>query len=227
MQNGDITLFEISNTSNYGLIKDNTTFYDDQRILNQYLLNFKLYRIRCWTVANVGISGLEIYYKDRITSKEVKTIDAKRKEFRDEEEHEFTFEANEMIQKATLWKIEALIGFEITTNKGREQKFGRCGEGTKIELDELDGSNYICGFFCGFHKKDGIISLGFYYINKKGFYLLLYFGIISLRIKLKREEFKNKIEQKVNQMSYSDKALYKTCTLPTNPFYNIFKYIFS
>ena len=145
-------------------------------------MNFKLYRIRCWTVANVGISGLEIYYKDRITSKEVKTIDAKRKEFRDEEEHEFTFEANEMIQKATLWKIEALIGFEITTNKGREQKFGRCGEGTKIELDELDGSNYICGFFCGFHKKDGIISLGFYYINKKGFYLLLYFGIINSNI---------------------------------------------
>ena len=88
-----------------------------------------------------------------------------------------------MINKAIIWKNEALIGFEVKTNKGREQKFGWCGEGTKVELDELDGNNYVCGVFCGFHKKDGVISLGFYYINKKNFYILLYFGINRIKNK--------------------------------------------
>ena len=226
MNNIDLELIKIYNTSNYGLIKENTLFYDDQRILDKYLLNFKLYRIRCWSVVNVGISGLEIYYKDRITSKEVKTIDAKKKECGDEEEQEFILDSNEMINKAIIWKNDALLGFEIKTNKGREQKFGWCGEGTDVKFDEFDGNNYICGFFCGFHKKDGVISLGFYYINKRNFYLLLYLGIIYLRIKLRKEEFKNKIDEKKNQMSYSDKALYKACILPNNQFYEIFKYIF-
>ena len=226
MSNIDLELIKIYNTSNYGLIKENTLFYDDQRILDKYILNFKLYRIRCWSVVNVGISGLEIYYKDRITSKEVKTIDAKKKEGGDEEEQEFILESNEMINQAIIWKNDALLGFEIKTNKGREQKFGWCGEGKDVKFDEFDGNNYICGFFCGFHKKDGVISLGFYYINKRNFYLLLYFGIIYLRIKLRKEEFKNKIDEKVNQMSYSDKTLYKTCALPNNQFHEIFKYIF-
>ena len=226
MSNIDLELIKIYNTSNYGLIKENTLFYDDQRILDKYILNFKLYRIRCWSVVNVGISGLEIYYKDRITSKEVKTIDAKKKEGGDEEEQEFILESNEMINQAIIWKNDALLGFEIKTNKGREQKFGWCGEGKDVKFDEFDGNNYICGFFCGFHKKDGVISLGFYYINKRNFYLLLYFGIICLRTKLKKKEFKKKIDEKVNQMSYSDKALYKTCILPNNQFHEIFKYIF-
>ena len=226
MQNIDLELIKIYNTSNYGLIKENIIYYDDQRILNEYLLNFKLYRIRCWTIANVGISGLEVYYKDRITSKEVKTIDAKRKELCDEEEQELTLDSNEMINEVILWKNDPVLGFKVKTNKGREQKFGICGEGTKIELDELNGNNYICGLFCGYHKKDGVISLGFYYINERNFYLLLYYGIICLRIKLRKEEFKKKIDEKVNQMSYADKALYKACTLPNNQFHEIFKYIF-
>ena len=62
---------------------------------------------------NLGMSGLEIYYKDRTTSKEVKTIEAKKKEYGDEEEQELILEYNEMINKAIKWKNDALLGFEI------------------------------------------------------------------------------------------------------------------
>ena len=62
---------------------------------------------------NVGISRLEIYYKDRTTSKEVKAIDAKKKECGDEEEQELILEYNEMINKGIIWKNGALLGFEI------------------------------------------------------------------------------------------------------------------
>ena len=158
------------------------------------------------------MSGIQIIYKDRITSKEVKTIDVNKKDCG--EEDEIIFEANEMVNKITLWKEESLRGFEIKTNKNREKKFGWCGEGTKVELDEFDyGNNYLVGFYLGFQKNVGILSMGFYYINKKTFYLLLNLGIFILRVKAKKEEFKKKIEENFNSLDYSDKALFKAKTL--------------
>ena len=39
----------IQYTLNYGLIKENVVFYDDEEILKENLFNYKLYRIKCWT----------------------------------------------------------------------------------------------------------------------------------------------------------------------------------
>ena len=223
----NIYLNRIENTSNYGLIKENTIFHDEQRILGEYLLNYRIYKIRCWTETNVGISGIQIYHIDRITSQNVKTIDVVKKECIGEEEDEIILNPNEMVNEIILWKEEALRGFEVKTNKNRKKQFGWCGEGTKIELDEFDnGNNYLVGLFLGFHKKDGIQSMGFYYINKKSFYLLFNLGIFMLRIKLKNEEFKNKIKEKLSNLDDSDKVLYNVCCLPNNQFFGIFKYIF-
>lgn len=217
---------KIGNTSNYGIVKESITTYDEQRILGEYLLNFRIYKIRCWTEKNVGMSGIQITYKDRITSKEVKTIDVNKKDCG--EEDEIIFESSEMVNKITIWKEDSFRGFEIKTNKNREKKFGWCGEGTKVELDEdfNYGNNYLVGFYLGFQKNVGILSMGFYYINKKTFYLLLNLGIFILRVKAKKEKFKKKIEENFDSLDYSDKALFKTCCLPDNPFFEIFKYIF-
>lgn len=218
---------KIYNTSNYGLLKENTTAFDDKRILGEYLLNFKLEKIRCIYKINVGISEMEIFYKDRINNKLVKTIDTKTKISENEEEQEFILESNEMINEVTIWKEEALRGFEVKTNKGKIMQFGWC-EGQKIELDEFDkGNNYVVGFFCGYHKKDGVISIGFYYVDKRSFYLFLNLGIFLLRIRLsKNDEFKKKINENINKLSNSDKVLFKACCLPSNQFFAIFKYIF-
>ena len=154
---------KIENTSNYGLLKEGAQLYDEQRILNEYLLNFKIYKIRCISVKHVGIAGIRILHKDRITYQDVKTIDISVNELNGEEE-EITLEQNEIINEVIIWKDEALRGFEIKTNRGRTKTFGWCGEGTKVELDELDnGKNYLVGFFFGFHKKDGIQSMGIYH----------------------------------------------------------------
>ena len=158
-------------TSIYGLIKENTILYDDQKILKENFFNCKLYRIICWSEKNGRLLGLEIFYRDRITSKIVKTIDIKIENNYDLEEQEIILDSKEMVDKIILWKDEELTGFEIKTNKDREQKFGHCGEGTKIELEEFNGNNYLCGFFIGFNELDGIITMGFYYINKRDFYL--------------------------------------------------------
>lgn len=216
---------KIENTSNYGLVKENLSFYDEQAILGEYLLYFRIYKIRCRFEKNIGLSGIQIIHKDRITSKEITTIDISKNEY--EEEDEIILDSKEMINEITLWKDDALRGFEIKTNKDRRRKFGWCGEGTKVELDEFDnGNNYLVGFFLGFHAKEGIQCMGFYYINKKNFYQLLNLGFFELRVKLKNVEFKRKIVEKINQLEYSDKVLFKACCLPDNPFYGVFKYIF-
>lgn len=218
-------LSKIHNTSIYGLIKDGIQIYDEENILGEYLVNYKINKIRCWTEKNVGISGIQIFHMDRFTSLDVKTIDAIKKDYNGEED-EFIFNSNEMIIEVILWKEDALLGFEITTNKNRTKQFGWC-KGTKIELDEFkNGNNYVVGFFLGFHKKEGLLSMGFYYSNKKNFYLLLNLGIFYLRIKLKNKEFKKKIEEKLPNLDISDRALYNACCLPDNQFFGIFKYIF-
>ena len=71
----------IQYTLNYGLIKENVVFYDDEEILKENLFNYKLYRIKCWIEKNGGLLGLEIYYRHRITSKEIKTRYKDRKKF--------------------------------------------------------------------------------------------------------------------------------------------------
>ena len=220
-------IIKIFNTSNYGLIKEGITTYDDKKILGEYLLNFKLEKIRCLSKNNIGIMGMQVFYKDRITSQSVKTIDTKNKPNEDEEEQEITFDSNEMINGVTIWKEDALKGFEIKTNKGKIKKFGWCEGEEKIELDEFEKrDNYVVGFFCNHHKKDGVISIGFYYVNNRSFYLFLNLGIFMLRIKSRSEEYRKKINQEINKLSNSDKVLFKACCLPSNQFFEIFKYIF-
>ena len=78
-------IIKIENTSNYGIINDIITNYDIKSLLGEYILNYKLYKIRCWTETDKRISGIQITYKDKIiTSKEILTIDISSKEFANE-----------------------------------------------------------------------------------------------------------------------------------------------
>ena len=220
----------IENTSNFGLLKENTQFFDEDKYLGKYLLNYKLHKISCLYEKNVGICGLHIYYTERMTSKEVKTIDiGKNNANGNIEEQEIILDSNEMINKITIWLCEQFRGFEVTTNKNKKQRFGWCEEGKecqKIDLNEFhENNNYLVGFFGSFHKIEGILNMGFYYINKKSFYLFSYKGLFALRIKLKNEKFKEKIFENFDKLKFSDIALLKACDLPDNQFFGIIKYI--
>ena len=221
----------IENTSNFGLIKENLQTFDERKILGKYLLNYKLQKIRCFYEKNVGICGLQISYVERMTSQEVKTIDIGKKNKNDNiVEQEITLESNEMINKISIWLWEQFRGFEVVTNKNKKQKFGWCEENRecrKIDLDEFYlNNNFLVGFYGSFHKVEGILSMGFYFVKEKLFYLFSYDGLFRLRVKLKNEEFKKKIFDNFNNLKFSDKALCKACCLPDNQFFGIIKYIF-
>ena len=223
-------IINIQNTSPFGEIKESSSFFDEESNLGSYLINYKLHKIHCYYEKNVGISGLQVYYIERMKSQEIKTIDISKKNNTDNiEEQELILESNELIDKITIYKLEQICGFEVFTNKNNKKKFGWCelndGIGNKIELAEFDGTNCLMGFFGNFNKIEGITSLGFYYINKKAFYLFSCLGFFLLRIKLKNENFKENAIKKLDKIKYSDKAVFKTCCLPDNPFFEIIKYI--
>ena len=221
----------IENTSNFGLIKENLQRFDEQKILGKYLLNYKLQKIRCFYEKNVGICGLQIFYVERMSFQEIKTIDIGKKFINENiEEQEIILDSNEMINKVSIWLGDQFRGFEVITNKNKKQRFGWCEEGKeskKIDLDEFyENNNYLVGFFGAIHKIEGILNMGFYYIKEKSFYLFSYLEIFRLRVKLKNEEFSKKVFDRFAQLKFSDKALCKACTLPDNQFFGIIKYIY-
>ena len=221
-------LIIIENTSPFGEVKEMSQPFDDENNLGSFLINYKLHKILCYYEKNVGICGLQIYYIERMKSQEIKTIDVCKKNIGDNiEEQELILESNEIIDRITIYIFEQFRGFEVITNKNNKKKFGWCelNEGQKHELDVFDGSNCLMGFFGNFNKIEGVTSLGFYYLNKKVFHLVSHFGFFLLRIKLKNQEFKEKILKILDKMKYSDKALFKTCCLSDNTFFEIIKYI--
>ena len=70
-------------------------------------------------------------------------------------------------------------------------------------------------------------SIGCYYLNKTFFSLILYSGILYLRIRLKDEKFKNEIEKKLDKLDKPYVALFKMCLLPNIQFYGVLKYSLS
>ena len=108
----------IENTSNFGLSKENIQHFDDCKILGEYLLNYKLHKIKCFYEKNVGICGLQIFYTERMTSQEIKTIDIGKKYTNESiEEQEIILDSNESINKLTVWLCTQFRGFEVMTNK--------------------------------------------------------------------------------------------------------------
>ena len=231
-ENNEPKIITVENTSNYGIIKDNLVIFDDQYKFAERLLDYRLQKIKCQTDRNLGIVSLEIVYREKDTNQQIKSIDLKKSESTFDDVEQFEFESMEMVTGLIIWKNkqnDKFNGFKIKTNKKREKQFGICDDNSlKIELDEFsEGSNYLVGFFGAFDRKDGLLSMGFYYINIAHYYLVFYYGVFELRVKLKRKEYKNEIEKNKDKMSLSDKAIFMTACLPSNQFYGILRFAFS
>jgi hypothetical protein len=219
-------IVEYEATPNYGLITEKSIILDDCEIFKEFLIGYRLYKIKCWTENKAGIIGIQLCYKDRETNEEIISINKHRAE--DTNYQEFILEPLELITGITIWKNNSLNGFEIRTNKKRIKRFGYdIGEKILPEEFEENNLNIILGFFFTYEPNIGISSMGCYYLNRKYFSIILYSGILYLRIRLKDEQYKNEIKKKLNDIDISDRALYYTCLLPSNHFFGIIKYTWS
>ena len=219
-------LVDYQATPNYGLITENSILLDDLQIFKEFLISYRIHRIRCWQNKQLGIIGIQLYYKDRDTNEEIISINKVKNA--DSTLIEFNLNPLEYITGLTIYKTDLLNGFSIITNKKREKLFGYdIGEQIIPESFEEEGKNVILGFFFTFEQNLVISSIGCYYLNRIFFSLILYSGILYLRIKLKDEGFRKEIENKLDKLEIPDIALYKICLLPNIQFYGVLKYTLS
>lgn len=213
-------------TSNYGLITEKSLLLDDLLVFNEFLICYRLHRIRCWQNKQLGLIGIQLFYKDRVTNEEI--ISLNKSKNTESTLVEFNLDSLEYITGLTIYKTDLLNGFSIITNKKRQKLFGYdIGEKIIPEAFEEEGKNVILGFFFTFEPNFVISSVGCYYLNRIFFSMILYSGVLYLRIKLKDEKFRKEIENKINTIDKSFKALFKMCLLPNILFYGVLKYSLS
>ena len=221
----DQKIVEYKTTPNYGLVTEKSLRLDDLTIFEEFLISYRLHKIRCWQNKQLGIIGLQLFYKDRETNEEIISLN----KIKNTESTlvEFILDPLEFLTGFTIWKTHTLTGFSINTNKNRIKQFGY-ETGEKIVPEEFkDNSiNVILGFFFTFEPNLVMSSMGCYYLNKKIFFTILYSGILRLRIKLKDENFRKEVEKKLDTLEKPFYALYKTCLLPSVQFYGILRYTF-
>lgn len=218
----------IATTCNFGTVLENSKYHDVRDEVGKAILDYRLTKIKCQIKSNDSIYGIQFYYRNINTGKEVALINVKPKEL-DLIEQEMTFGIEEIVDLRT-WVSDdiKLIGFEVTTSRGKIQKFGY---GNDEELrkcpDFEDNNNTIVGFGVTADDKSGVTSLYAYYLNKRTYAFYIYSGVFSLRIKIKDEKCKKKFEAKLPNMSEKYKTLYRICSLPDNQFFNVIKYALS
>ena len=219
-------IVEYKATDSYGLISEKPMILDDYDVFKEFLIGYRLHKIKCWVEQFNGITGIQISYKDRETNEEIISIDINKQE--ELIIQEFILDSLEVITGLIIWKEDSLKGFEVNTNKNRIKRFGY-DNGEKIILEEFEepNANIVLGFFFTYEPKIGVSSIGCYYLNRKYFSTILFSGILYLRIKLKDEKFKSEIQNKLKDMDIADRALFYTCLLPNNQFYGILKYTLS
>lgn len=216
----------IKTTCNFGKINENSKSYDVcDNINGENLLNYKIYKIICQIKSNESIHGIKFIYRNINDGKEVALINVKSKEF-DLIEQEMTFTLEDIIGLRT-WVSDdiRLIGFEVTTNKGRSQKFGYGNDEELRKIHEFENKeNNVVGFNVTADNTNGVTALYAYYLNKRTYAFYLYSGIFSLRIKVKDEKYRKMIENRLSKMSEKSKILYRICCLPDNQFFQVIKY---
>ena len=201
--------------------------YDMKDLLSNKMINYKISKIKCQLKSNVGIFGIQFYYRNLIDGKETAIINIQPKEFSPTLiEQEFDL-CGEHIIDMNVWLNQDinLMGFEIITNKNRVHKFGYGNDEQLVKIPDLKSlDKIIIGFGVTVNEDNCIESIYGYYIKKNIYISNLYKGILHLREKSNNPEYNEKIQKKLSNMSKRNQMLYRICRLPQNQFFNIIKY---
>ena len=217
----------INSTGNYGNVFQDTKSFDDEEFFSEYLLNFKISRIKIYhgkIDKNEIVTGIQIFYRDRLKGNTTTTGEFKSEKGSDLYE-ELNLEVNENLVNFKIRTGDKGVDYlEFGTNKGKSIKCGgNTGEEKITEFND-NKDKIILGIFGGY--SNCLNSLGVYYITKKDFVSLLYSGLFYLRYVLKKNnEFKNKVLENKGKLNNEDYAILKVCLLPDAPFCSVIRYV--
>ena len=215
---------EILKTNTFGLIQLSSKFHGMQPIETK-LLSYYISKIKVELKSNQYITGIIVTFTNRTDNTNIDVINIPSKK-KSNLEQDFVLDSTEFITDVRVWVKERLTGFEITTNKGTIRKFGYGEEGSMVRIPELiGGDQVIVGFEVCADEKDGITGMACYYLSKNKYSTVLHTGLRYLKIKLKDDFFKQKIEKKIQNLSDEYRTLFHACLLPDNTFFEVMKYI--
>ena len=155
-------------TCKYGL-DSQIKLYDMKDLFGNKMINYKISKIKCQLKSNVGIFGIQLYYRNLIDGKETAIINVQPKDsLFNLTEQEFDL-CGELIIDMNAWlnQERILMGFEIITSKNRVQKFGYGNDEELIKIRDLKGlDNIVIGFGLYVNESNCIESIYGYFIKK-------------------------------------------------------------
>ena len=197
-------------------------FNDDKFSTKDNLYQFRISKIKIFLGEKNLILGIQVVYKN-LKGEEI--IGA---EGRDKNIKELDIKILEIPANDFLCYLDIFVGDDYITKLVFETKKGKklsvgVDEGDDKIISQLNEKkeNIILSFFGGYRKSLELLSCKYVPINE---YLGPTIGYFELKKKLKHEEFKQKVLSKFDNLSESDKVLFRACCLPDNAFNEVIKY---
>lgn len=220
----------ISYTYKFGSMDLDSKSFNDHSLLGEDYIYFKPEKIIFFigslpskdNYSQKVLAGMEIWYRNIIDSRQIKSIEYKGE--KTEDFVEFIIKPTEYLINCRLWTgDEAINKIVLKTNKGNMFEVGD-EEGEEMEIQGLDGKNIIMSFFGSY--KNYLSSLGMHLLDKKKYMQLLFTGYFELKQKLTHKDYRNEIIEKIEkkEFNFEDLVLAKTCLLPSTIFYEVVRF---
>ena len=210
-------------TAKYGKINPSSTQFDDHSLLGANYYQYKPEKVYFWTNQDKRITGIQTWFKNSIDNNSINSGENKGSLSLDF--HEFVINPNEYLTYCEIWDGGGFInGILLRTNKSNEFFVGE-KKGNKMDIPLLeDGKKIIISFFGSYNEY--LESLGLHLMHNKDYMKVLFTGYFELKSKLKKEDFKKDIMEKVENNKYTsqEKAIIRTCMLPSAPFNEVMKF---
>ena len=208
----------------YGIIEYNRTkrFNDENFSSVENLFQYRLSKIHIYLGEKNKILGIQSFYKN-LKNEEFPGQVGYNESIKESELKEFVIPSNDHLIGMKIYRNDDVGSkkLKFITKKGKELEVGEGGEDMILsELNE-DKKNVILSLSGGYY--DQLNLLGCKYINMSDYYGNS-LGYFELRIKLRNESFKNKIDSNINKYKDTDKVLIKTCLLPESVFNGIIQF---
>jgi len=203
-----------------------TEMYDCAATKGANLIDYHLHKIAYNLKENQNIQSIQLIFKNVNDGNLVNLVDT---DPAHPKTNEFILEDDEEINEVRMWtKNDCLIGFEISTTKGRFKKIGYDSDQT-IKIREFqDHDKIIYGFGFQANTNYGVSSMFCYYMDKKKYGIIKNREILKLRAKMKKNpEFKKELEDKKGVLTDEERLILSVCSLPDASFFPVASYLIS
>ena len=196
--------------------------FDDNFSSKENAFQYSISKIQIYLGEKNKILGIQTFYKD-LKRNEFPGQLIFNKSLKELKIFQFDIPPNDFLCYMNIYKIdsEGIKRLKFATKKGKEFEVGEGGEDAKISGLNDNKKNIILSISGGYSSQLDLINCR--YINMNDYFGNI-LGYFELRIKMKNEEFRNKVESNLNNYEDSDRILIRACLLPESCFNEVIQF---